>query len=274
MNMSFSPGCELIVVMPVYNEQECVGRVVREWITELSHHDIDYTMLVINDGSTDHTLETLQELQREFGERLEIVDRENRGHGQSCIQGYMIAVERRAQWVMQLDSDGQCDPGYFRTFWALRDQHDVVYGHRVRRDDGAKRVVASWVLKTGLLLLARVRCVDANVPYRLMTVKKLAGIVECVPNQFFLANVAMSVLLRRAKWRQAVVPIRFRKRYAGQPKVSFAKFGVKAIELFRQLGALQPPVSTDTDSSPSVAVTDDVAGTTAVVDSTVYQKAV
>ena len=57
------------------------------------------------------------ELREQLGPRLEILDRENRGHGQSCLQGYRIARERGVPWVFQIDSDGQCDPRFFEGLW-------------------------------------------------------------------------------------------------------------------------------------------------------------
>jgi dolichol-phosphate mannosyltransferase len=230
---------EIMLVMPVYNEQASVRKVVMEWFQEISNWTENFIFLAINDGSKDRTLEILQRLRDQLGPRLEIFDKPNSGHGQSCLTGYRIACERNIPFVFQIDSDGQCDPQYFFRFWRLRDQFDVIYGVRKRRDDGAKRVVASVVLKMVLFFFARVHCVDANVPYRLMRTEKLQGEVDRVPESFFLANVALAVLLRRSPfWRHGAVPIRFRERYGGEPSVKIGKFGEKAQELMRQLSTL------------------------------------
>jgi len=230
---------ELIIVMPVFNEQASVRKVILEWFQEIENWTEDFTFLVINDGSRDETLANLYRLHKQLGPRLEIIDRENRGHGASCLQGYAIACERSAQWVLQLDSDGQCDPQYFFRLWRLREKNDVIYGYRYRRDDGWRRSVASFVLKSVLFCCAGVYCADANVPYRLMRTKGLLEIVQRVPSDFFLSNVALAVLLRRAGWRQATAPIHFRERYGGEPSVALTKFGSKAFELVSQLKKLK-----------------------------------
>ncbi|NJK90824.1 MAG: glycosyltransferase family 2 protein [Blastochloris sp.] len=229
---------ELMIVLPVYNEQASVRKVVLEWFQEIENWTEDFTFLAINDGSKDGTLAILERLKEQLGSRLEILNQENQGHGQSCLKGYRLAYERGVPWVMQIDSDGQCDPQYFFRLWRQRSKCEVIYGVRSRRDDGWRRSLASMVLKVVLLLWGGVYCVDANVPYRLMKTEKLGQILERIPRDFFLANVGLAVLLRRAGWSQGTVPIHFRERYGGEPSVTLGKFGTKAFELVRQIKLL------------------------------------
>jgi len=230
---------EIILVMPVYNEQASVRKVVMEWFQEIENWTEQFVFLAINDGSTDGTALILKRLEQQLGERFQVLHNKNQGHGQSCLEGYRIACERGIPYVFQIDSDGQCDPQYFFKFWRQREKCDVIYGSRKRRDDGWRRVVASMVLRLTLLAITRSNCIDANVPYRLMRTTHLAPKVKRVANDFFLANVALAVLLRRDKsWRQGVVPIHFRERYGGEPSVRLAKFGQKAMELTSQLKRL------------------------------------
>jgi len=230
---------ELMIVLPVYNEQASVRKVLMEWFQEIENWTEDFVFTVIDDGSTDNTHRVLSRLREQLGPRLEIIRQENSGHGQSCLRGYRLAVERKIPFVFQIDSDGQCDPQYFFRFWRARHQYDVIYGHRLRRDDGWRRVVASLVLRWTLILFARVSCVDANVPYRLMRTEKLAPLLPKIGPDFFLANVALAVLFRRTPAvRHHAIPIRFRERYGGEPSVALGKFGAKAQELIRQIRSL------------------------------------
>lgn len=230
---------ELLIVMPVYNEQASVRKVVMEWFNELQNWTENFAMLAINDGSKDASLPILRRLAEQLGNRLQILDQSNKGHGQSCLAGYREACRRRIPYVFQIDSDGQCDPQYFFRFWRDRENYDVIYGHRVRREDGWRRVVASYALKSTLLWIARVNCVDANVPYRLIRTARLLPVLNKIPGDFHLANVALAVLIRRDRsWRHGSVPIRFRERYGGEPSVRLGKFGEKAQELHIQLRQL------------------------------------
>ena len=76
---------ELAIIMPVYNEQASVRKVVTEWFHEVENWTENFVFLCIDDGSKDKSLEILQRLRQQLGERIHIVSRENRGHGQCCV---------------------------------------------------------------------------------------------------------------------------------------------------------------------------------------------
>jgi dolichol-phosphate mannosyltransferase len=231
---------ELMVVMPVYNEQASVRKVVQEWFLEIENWTGNFVFLAIDDGSKDGSRRILERLREKHGERLEILSRENRGHGQSCIQGYHIAVERQAEYVMQIDSDGQCDPQFFFKLWRMRENCDVIYGVRKRRDDGWRRLVASRILQLVILGAIGVWCADANTPYRLMRCAAIRPHLGKIPRQFILANVGLAAILRRDRsLQQGTVSIRFRERYGGEPSVPMSKFGAHASELIRNLRSLR-----------------------------------
>ena len=238
--------------MPVYNEQASVRKVVNDWFQELGRNGLDFVLLAIDDGSTDSTPLILKSLQTEMGPRFEWMSRDNRGHGQTCLQGYRVAVKRKTSYVMQIDSDGQCDPQYFQLFWNLRNRFDVIYGKRTR-EDGIMRVMASIILRLLLFVRCGVYCVDPNVPYRLMKTQICSNALGGIPDNFHLANVALAVLLKKEQGiRHGFVPIRFRERIGGKPSVPFSRFAVKAMELCRQLKMLMHKSS---ESVPSSSMT-------------------
>lgn len=230
---------KLLVVMPVFNERESIRHVIGSWMPVLEKNVSNFILLAINDGSTDDSAEILSQLQSHHGSCLEILSRENRGHGQSCMQGYRIAAERGIPFILQIDSDGQSDPQFFPNFWKLRKDYDVIYGKR-RRSDGWQRNVASFVLRVLLRVMERVACTDANVPYRLMDTAACDAEYQRIPASVGLANVALAVLLRKNRsLRHGTVPINFPPRYGGEPSVPMSKFLRKGAELFIQLRSLQ-----------------------------------
>ncbi len=233
---------ELVVVLPVFNEARCLGVVLEDWSSALDRVVGGWRILALDDGSTDATPAVLRDWVARLGPgRLEVVRHDNRGHGRTCLRGYREACGLGVPWVLQIDSDGQCDPAYLAPVWAARDSADVVYGVRRRRLDGWRRVLASVLLRNLVRLRAGVDCADPNVPYRLMRTRGLAEIVGTIPADFDLANVALSVQLKRAGWREARVEIVFRPRAGGEPSVPLRRFAVKAAELAAQLGRLPDP---------------------------------
>lgn len=233
---------ELLVVMPVFNEEECLPSVLREWMGVLDRSSIDYRFLAIDDGSRDASAEILHAWKNGSApHRFEFISQANRGHGATCMQGYRSACNAGVPWVFQIDSDGQCDPRFFFSLWEMRHEADVVYGVRRKRFDGWKRIAASVLLRFVVRISSGAWCVDANVPYRLMRTENLLPLLDSIPFGFDLANIALAVQLRRAGWREAVVPIVFRCRAGGEPSVPLKRFARKAVELFFQLRSLPQP---------------------------------
>lgn len=235
--MSEAP--ELAIIIPVYNEQASIRKVILEWFSEIENWTENFVFLIVNDGSTDGTAALLQRLRDVLGPRLEVINQTNHGHGQSCLAGYRLAVDHDIPYIFQIDSDGQCDPQYFFRFWRMREHYDAIYGIRKKRDDGWHRRLASWGLRLFILIFFRHYCADANVPYRLMRSIKIVPHLRCIPSDVDLANVGLAVLLRGdGTCRHGYVPIRFRERYGGEPTIRFSLFGCKAVELYHDIGKM------------------------------------
>ena len=225
--------------MPAFNEEASIEFVVDAWLRALANEARHFVLLVINDGSTDTTGKILDRLCQQFAPELEVIHQKNLGHGQTCLAAYRMACERKIPWVLQIDSDGQCDPADFGKFWANREPCDVLYGIRTNRKDGWRRVLASRILHLVLAVVARTRCEDANVPFRLMRTSILEEKLRKIPDDFCLANIALAVLLRRDPTiRHRSFPIHFHARSRGEPSVPLSRFLEKAIQLVRQLKTL------------------------------------
>lgn len=225
----------LWIVMPVYNEEEAITSVCEEWQKMLIDSKVPYTLCILNDGSKDGTLKILRQYEQKYPQ-IKIIDKPNSGHGQSCIMGYKLALEDGADWIMQIDSDGQCDPAFFPQFVAMTDKYKAIYGYRKTREDGLKRSLISRFV-TLFTYAATGRWVrDANVPYRLIHESIMKNIVHKVPPDFHLANIYVSVVsdkLTPIKW----VNINFRDRSGGSPSVKTFSFVKHGFKLFKQLKA-------------------------------------
>jgi len=212
----------LAIVVPIYNEMATIEKVVADWQTMLSKVGAQYQFLLINDGSTDQTWEVLRQLESSNPRQLIIINKSNAGHGRSCRLGYDAAVAAPGvEWVLQIDSDGQCDPSYFKTFWDKRGQADCIFGQRVLRDDGLARAITSTCCRIGSTFLGGKEMVDPNVPYRLIRRQVLAEALRKIPASFDIHNVALTFVLKQTADLQWVyIPIRFLSRQGGQNSIN------------------------------------------------------
>ncbi len=230
---------ELIVVMPIYNEASNIEQVVSEWQSVFQKLAIRYQMLLINDGSKDASLDVLNRLEAAHPDSLVVVDKFNAGHGRSCRFGYDAAVASDADWVLQIDSDGQCDPVFFERMWEARKKADSIFGIRTRRDDGWARTMTSKVCRWSSTLICGVDMIDPNVPYRLIRKTILAEAIARIPEAFEIHNVALTYRLkqnRKVVW--AYEPIQFRDRRGGVNSINLINVAKLGIDLLFDLWRL------------------------------------
>ncbi len=111
-----------LVVIPVYNEEASVDRVLREVRRAVPGADL----LVVDDGSNDGTPTILR---TQPGVRV-IRHAANHGYGASLITGFADALARRYAVVVTIDCDEQHEPHRIPAFVEATTQADIVSGSR------------------------------------------------------------------------------------------------------------------------------------------------
>ena len=230
----------LYIVMPAYNEEANIEDVIKQWhpVCERINQEGNEAKLVIaNDGSKDNTFTIMQGLCNQYPHLLPI-DKPNSGHGATVLYLYRYAINAGATFVFQTDSDGQTLPEEFWQLWEHRYEYDFQIGTRVGREDGASRVFVTKVLRWVVWLMFGVWVKDANTPFRLMNVDHLQAIMKLIPEDFFLANVAVSAIAVKKSEKIAWYPITFRPRQGGVNSINMTrifKIGVKALSDFKMI---------------------------------------
>ncbi|MCF0199908.1 MAG: glycosyltransferase family 2 protein [Bacteroidales bacterium] len=230
----------LYIVMPAYNEEANIEEVIREWhpVCERIQAEGNVAKLVIaNDGSKDSTYQRMLDLQAKYPHLLPL-DKPNGGHGATVLYLYRKAMADGANYVFQTDSDGQTRPDEFWPMWEQRAAFDFQIGTRGGRQDGFSRVVVTKTLRLVVWLMFHVWVKDANTPFRLMKTDKLLPILEVIPVDYNLANVAVSAIAVRWNYNIRWQPITFRPRQGGVNSINMKrifKIGWKALTDFRTI---------------------------------------
>ena len=119
----------MIVVIPAYNEAENLPRVLEGVRAAVP----DAEVVVVDDGSRDDT----PRVAAQHGARV-LRHPFNLGYGAALQTGYKYAMERGADVLVQIDADGQHDPGEILKLVAAlqRDECDLVIGSRFVEPSG------------------------------------------------------------------------------------------------------------------------------------------
>lgn len=208
------PPVDVEVLLPVHNEGQSIEATIRGIHAELSKV-VSLSFIVCEDGSRDNTKDVLRKLAAELPIRLNLSD-ERKGYSRAVREG-MEMLE--SDYLLCLDSDGQCDPRDFKSFWEARSSGEIIYGWRVKRADPLVRKLCSGLFHVLYQLVFRVPVHDPSCPYVLMrkpVAKNLCGELGAMEQGFWWEFIARA---HRRGYTIVELPVHHRTRAAGETQV-------------------------------------------------------
>ncbi len=222
---------KLTVVMPVYNEEEIIVTVVKDWHDTLEALNINFEIRCYNDGSKDRTGEILLSLKKEYP-NLVVINKGNSGHGPTILDGYHDA--ERSNWIFQVDSDNEILANQFSALWDLREDYDFILGRRSHASFPLSRRVVTFiawlVVKTGFSS----KILDVNSPFRLFRSKLVSPLIQLIPRDTFAPNVLITGLVSARKLRVKEIQIENGFRQTGTVSIKHWKLFKVAVRSFKE----------------------------------------
>ncbi|MDA8706568.1 glycosyltransferase family 2 protein [Candidatus Pelagibacter sp.] len=222
---------ELAIIIPVYNEEEIIEKVLVDWSKIISIKKFD--IIIINDGSKDNTKKIILKLKQKI-KNLILINKINEGHGKALIMGYRYAQKKKYRFIFQTDSDDQFYSNDFKKFWRKKDskKFDIILGDRFKRNDPFLRVFLSrFILSKLLRFYFGKSTVDANIPYRLITNKFIKDFLELRPEKYIAPNIIMTLYAKNI-WG---IKVKHKKRDFGEVKWSLKKLVKFGLVLLKDL---------------------------------------
>jgi dolichol-phosphate mannosyltransferase len=194
-----TPLPSLAVAIPAYNEADGIGGFLQEIDRVLSPHAGILRLIVVDDNSTDDTVAVLERTRPLLGAELEIVLRTvNRGHGACLLDAYRRALAVGADYVLQVDGDGQFHGSDLRRVLVLLlDQAHAVCGVRRFRQDPWFRMAMTRLVRAYVALAFGVRARDANCPLRGYEADLLAELLGAIPDPCLIPNLYLTIVASR-----------------------------------------------------------------------------
>lgn len=120
------------IVIPIFNEEAAIGSLEEAFFSFFEKSRLEVTVLLVNDGSTDNSLERIKELcSKDVHFRFISFDR-NYGLSAAIKAGF---DHSKTDLVGYIDADLQTDPTDFLKFEPFLDSFDLVMGSRTERKD-------------------------------------------------------------------------------------------------------------------------------------------
>ena len=174
----------LSIILPTYNEVKSLEHVLSVWNNYLKKSKIKYEFVICEDGSTDGTKDLILKLTKKFP----IVNEssiERRGYGGGVLAGIRASHN---DYILCIDSDGQCMPDSFGILWKNRAKSDILIGIRSPRMDPFLRKVYSYLFFVLHKILFPSLIKDPSCPYILANKK------------IYLKMVPFLIFMREGFW--------------------------------------------------------------------------
>ena len=199
-----------LVIIPAYNESENIVNTVKEIKEKAS--DFDY--VVINDCSSDKTLEILE------NNHLNYINLPvNLGIGGAVQTGYKYALEHEYDMAVQVDGDGQHDPAYLHSLeeTLIKENADMVIGSRFIKNEGfqstfARRMGIVYFTKM-IKSLTGTTITDPTSGFRLVNEDVIALFANDYPRDYPEPESIVALLKRKKKVVE--VPVQMKERQGG-----------------------------------------------------------
>ncbi len=202
------------VIIPAFNEQNALGKILDEIPVELVKE-----IIVVDNASTDNTAQTAIN----FG--VTLLKESRKGYGNACLKAidYIVSLDEPTDIVVFLDADYSDYPQELNQLVKpiVKDDYDLVIGSRAlgEKEKGAMtlhQVFGNWLATKLMKIFYHIKFTDLG-PFRAIKFDKL--MMLSMQDRNYGWTVEMQIKAAKHKLRCVEVPANYRKRI-GFSKVS------------------------------------------------------
>lgn len=214
----------IAIIAPCFNEGATAVRFVQELETVLAPLSHSFQLVLVDDGSTDDTLERLRAHRTSSANvTLKVLALQaNIGHQEAIHQGLMYAARTPAERFIVMDSDGEDDPSAIPEMLAI-DNSSIVLVARGKRSEGLRFRVGYAAYKRLFRLITKRRIPFGNYS---MIDRRVLGVV------LHRGFVHYAAFLSRQRATTRMIVRDRRPRLDGRSKMGFQSLSIHA---FRSL---------------------------------------
>lgn len=184
---------ELSIFFPFWNEEKNVRRVVEDAISIAKDIAREWEILIVDDGSSDGTLEVGKELARQHRNVRVITHNPNRGYGAALKEGFNNA---KYKYVVFTDGDRQFNFAEITKFIENIKSADIVIGFRKKRQDNISRHILMNMLKIWDYIFFRFYFRDIDCGFKMF---KKSALKEIMPLRSEGAMITTEILAKATR---------------------------------------------------------------------------
>lgn len=201
----------LSVVMPAYNEEKLIYGSIMKTIKILSGFVEEFELVVVNDGSRDHTKKEIQRAMK-ADRRVHLVTSEkNRGKGNAIISGVSQA---EGAYIAFVDADLELNPCQLESYLQemLDKEMDVVIGCKFHKDSQLNYPLKRKIISLGyyimLLTMFHLNVKDTQTGLKVFRADAIKPVAHLIRTQGFAYDIELLVAVHRRGAKIGQMPVR------------------------------------------------------------------
>lgn len=227
-----------VVIIPTYNEKENAENIIRA----VFGLDKKFNILIIDDGSPDGTAQIVKNLQKEFTDRLFLIERTGKlGLGTAYITGFKWAIENGYDYIFEMDADFSHNPQDLPRLYnaCAVDGNDVAIGSRYVSGVNVVnwpmgRVLMSYFASKYVRIVTGMKINDTTAGFKCYRRKVLETInLDKIRFKGYAFQIEMKFTAYKYGFKIVEVPIIFINRVLGTSKMSSGIFGEAVFGVMR-----------------------------------------
>ncbi|MBQ5476485.1 MAG: polyprenol monophosphomannose synthase [Bacteroidaceae bacterium] len=227
-----------VVIIPTYNEKENAENIIRA----VFGLDKKFNILIIDDGSPDGTAQIVKNLQKEFTDRLFLIERTGKlGLGTAYITGFKWAIENSYDYIFEMDADFSHNPQDLPRLYnaCAIDGNDVAIGSRYVSGVNVVnwpmgRVLMSYFASKYVRIVTGMKINDTTAGFKCYRRKVLETInLDKIRFKGYAFQIEMKFTAYKYGFKIVEVPIIFINRVLGTSKMSSGIFGEAVFGVMR-----------------------------------------
>lgn len=211
-----------IVVVPTYNERENIARLAEEVLKQ--HPSI--SLLIVDDNSPDGTGKLADEMAF-ANDRIMVIHRPGKmGLGSAYCAGFRVALDRGADFIIEMDADFSHNPSILPTFLETAREFDLVIGSRYLNGVSVvnwpiRRLILSYLASVYTRMVTGLKLHDCTSGFKCFRRSALEAIdLDSVKSDGYSFQIEMNYRCMEKGFTMTEVPIIFIDRHAGSSKMS------------------------------------------------------
>ena len=221
----------LSMVIPARDEEGCILSTVEHLHLELQLNRVPHEILVIDDGSTDHTWEILMQLKERIPELHPVQNQGRHGIGCAITCGF-AHMQGDAAVIMMADESDDCRD-VVRYWHLLNEGYDAVFGSRFLKGGGVidyplHKLILNRIFNHLVRVLFQHGLNDTTNAFKAYRKSTIDGCQPLISPHFnLLVELPLKAHIRRYSWTS--IPITWRNRRTGVAKLKLREMGSRYI---------------------------------------------